>query len=493
VKGNNPVGGGNVEKTNLYHWGFETITKHMLDVILIINQDRIITYVTPTFEDMLGYNVEEVIGENAFALVYEEDRERLEESFRKVINHQEQRTDEYRIFHKNGELKFLEAKVTPVPNYPEKIAVVSIRDITVRKQVELEIQQRKDRYEELLTSLKRFSTDISNMKDEFVLIDRLLKEIKDMIPQSEPNFVVFDHSFEKSPAHHFILGKLHTVGDDISVLLGRRKSKEFVLTVKGSPLHDPMVSKWFETIIYYTNMVFESINSIENLMEQLETTIQRNEKPQWILRLLFNLSEKQRLQLSSDLHHSILHEQIHLQRKFEEMLTEQHFNEDVTRKLDGILNGMMDTIHQIKITCNELRPPMLKELGLIKSLENLFEYTQLSSTYKIFFEFNDYQFPNLNEEVTIGVYRIVQELLNNATKHSKATELHFFLQIDHNRLKLQYKDNGLGLDVNQWTPSFKSMGLSGMRERAHSLNGKIHFASEVGNGLKVELNIPTDA
>lgn len=72
----------------------------------------------------------------------------------------------------------------------------------------------------------------------------------------------------------------------------------------------------------------------------------------------------------------------------------------------------MDTIHQVEMTCNELRPPKLREMGLERTLKSLFDDTQLSSTFKIMFksEINDRL---LNEEKTIAIYRIVQELLNS--------------------------------------------------------------------------------
>ena len=90
----------------------------------------------------------------------------------------------------------------------------------------------------------------------------------------------------------------------------------------------------------------------------------------------------------------------------------------------------------------------------------------------------------------LAFYRIVQELLNNASKHSKASNLHFHINRLDKTLHLHYWDNGIGFEAEKLTPSFKSMGLSGMKERIKSLNGTIEFTSKPGNGLSMNMQIP---
>jgi two-component system, NarL family, sensor histidine kinase ComP len=202
------------------------------------------------------------------------------------------------------------------------------------------------------------------------------------------------------------------------------------------------------------------------------------------------LSEKQRMELSSDLHDTVLQDQMVLLRKLESLLADEQFDKEMDYQLNGIVQGLLDTIHKIRVTCNELRPPLLREMGLVQALENLFEYTQISSTFKIKFNTENTANIRLNEEETIGIYRIVQELLNNAAKHSQAANLFFYLYCLDDRIHLHYSDDGIGFEAKELTPSFKSIGLSGMRERIHSLNGNIEFTSQPGNGLSVKMLIP---
>jgi two-component system, NarL family, sensor histidine kinase ComP len=489
-----------LENISRRNWEFETITKHTLDIIVIVDENQIVKFVTPSFESILGYRPEEFVGKNAFEPLLPEDRDRMMASHREAIFHKEPKVDEYRVYHKNGVLKYFESRVIPVQNHPDNLVVVSIRDITLRKNMEAELEKRKDRYQFLQNQLKNYSHDLSTVMKMSDLINRLVKELNTVIPDSEPKMAVYNREEQMFEGDYplglptyvpkITIGKLQNNNEHIHILIGNRKGHAYILTIKAYSIKESMDSIWLETLVNYTIMVFESLNVIENLMNQLETALEQSERPQWILRLLFNLSEKQRMELSSDLHDTVLQDQMVLYRKLETILKEHHFDTEIDHLLKGIVQKLLDTIHQIRITCNELRPQLLREMGLICALENLFEYTQVTSIFKIRLSTENTDDLVLNEEETIGIYRIVQELLNNAAKHSQAVNLHFHLNRLDGRIHLHYSDDGIGFDTKNLTPSFKSMGLSGMRERIKSLNGTIEFYSQPGNGLTVKVQLP---
>lgn len=493
-------GGGRMEKTTNMNWEFETITKHTQDILIVVDQNQIVQFITPSFETILGYRPEEIIGRNAFDPVFSEDRERLIASHREAFKLKQTKVDEYRVLHKNGEIKYLESRVMPIPNDPNHLVVVTVRDITLRKSMEAELEKRKNRYQVLQNQLRIYSQDLSVIMNVSDLKDRLLDELSTILPLSQPSISIYHRETETfigapplgllSYLTKLTVGKLQYDNEHIHILLGERKERAYILTIKAGSLKESMDSIWFETLIFYTVIVLESLQVIENLVTQLEHALQRNEKPQWILRLLFNLSEKQRMELSSDLNDTVLQDQLLLYRKLEEILQEYEFKGEFQQQLDEIKKGLSDSIHQIQMTCHELRPPLLRELGLLRSVENLFEYTQLSSTFKIKYTTENTDGLILNEEETIGLYRIIQELLNNAGKHSQARNLHFHIEHQGGRVSLHYSDDGIGFDDDKLTPTYKSIGLSGMRERIKSLGGKIEFDSQVGEGLRVRLELP---
>lgn len=479
-----------METFSLNNEFLDLLFTHTMDMHLVVDQHRRVLYATPSFMETTGYNQEELKGIDIFELVHPEDLHYTTERHDHLLLYEENKTTEHRIISKNGEMKYFECKVIPLPGTENYLQVVSIRDTTPRRLMEMELEHRKNRYELLQQSLKSFSQDLSSVMKISELESRLLKELSEILPNSEPGMTV--NSAEELHFKTLTMGKPETVDDRILIKIGEREGNAYILSLNTSSISEHMETIWLETFAYYAVMVFENLNVIENLMNQLETAISSNETPQWMLRLLFNLQEQQRMNLSSDLHDTVLQDQIDLYRRLESLLGREKLEKEIKGQLQGIEQGLLDTIHEIRAACNELRPPLLIELGLERSLENLFDHTQLSSTFKIDFTNRSTTSKSLNEEQTIGIYRIVQELLNNAAKHSRASILNFHMEKQEPFLKMIYIDNGVGFDRSKLSPAFNSMGLTGIAQRAQSLGGKVDFHSEPGKGLKVVLEIPID-
>lgn len=475
-----------MEAANEQNWIYEIIANHTLDIILIVNQHRNVLYATPTFYEIFDITPEELRQIDVFeGSLHPDDRRYMEERHKKLLKTGRPSTTEYRVIDKFGVLRYFECKTTPLPDTEDYLQVVAIRDISERKRMELELERRKNRYEVLQNSLKGFSQDLASVMKVSDLENRMVQEIKNMIPDSEPAIHILEseNTMEKS------LRKLESFNPKIYFKIGERNGRGYILSLNESSMMEKMDFTWLETLICYSVMVFENLNVMENLMNQLEAALKSKETPQWVLRLLFNLQEQQRIQLSSDLHDTVLQDQIDLFRRLEVLKYRKDMKGELIETLSGIEQGLLDSIHQIRRTCNELRPPFLRELGLEKALENLFEYIQISSTFKITFLSENPSNLSLNEEVTIGIYRIIQELLNNAVKHAKASLLNFKMRINET-VQILYCDDGVGFPLEKLKPSFHSMGLTSMMQRVQSLNGEIVFDSKPAQGLKVMIEFP---
>lgn len=463
---------------------FEMVFNHTLDGMFIVDQNRHLVYATPSMMNMSGYEFEEVANRDMFFFVHPEDKEYMLQRHKNLLASKQKNATEYRIIKKSGEIRHFECRTTPLPDTENYLQVVTVRDITDRKLMEIELEKRKNRYEVLQKSLRNFSKDLSLVMKLSDLEERLSREIQTILPDSEPRLLLLT----KEETLSLKVGRLEIRSDEILIKIGERNQSSYILRLNSSAIQEQMDSIWLETLSHYTVMVFENLNIIENLMEQLESAVAKKETPRWVLRLLFNLQEQQRLTLSSDLHDTVLQDQIDLYRRLEALLKRMDLDQDSKSKLKEIEQGMLDIVHEIRMTCNELRPPLLRELGLERALENLFEHIQVTSTYKIDFYSNSV--PPLTEELTIGIYRIIQELLINAENHARASKLQIRIDCMDGLFKLEYQDDGVGFDAINLNPSFNSMGLTSMMQRAESLGGNIGFDSKPGLGLKVILELP---
>ncbi|WP_077212570.1 PAS domain S-box protein [Bacillus dakarensis] len=465
---------------------FETILNHSSDMLLIVDQNRHIIYCTPSVYEITGYSPDELKDVGVFIIVHPEDREFMEHRHKHLLDSGKNNSTEYRMVKKNGEIRYFECKTTPLPGTEQYLQVVSARDITERKEMEMDLEYHKNRHEVLQNSLKNFSNDLTAVMKLTDLEDRMMKELVTILPDCNPKILT---SLPRSDIN-LSDGKMVRVCNYIFIKLGDRKQRPYILSLEANAVRESMESTWIETLVHYSAMVFESLNMIEHLMEQLKTASTRNETPQWVLRMMFNLQEQQRMTLSSDLHDTVLQDQIDLYRRLESLLKQSEIEKEAKSKLIQIEQGLLDIIHEIRATCNRLRPPFLRELGLKTSLENLFEHVQLTSTYKILFTSADLSRLSLSEEQTIGIYRIVQEFLQHAEEYAKAGVVKFDLFAEYDRLKLVYRDDGAWFDLGEGRLDTTHIRLASVNQRAQSLGGNIVLTPTEGSGLLAQLELP---
>lgn len=150
-------------------------------------------------------------------------------------------------------------------------------------------------------------------------------------------------------------------------------------------------------------------------------------------------------------------------------------------------NHIYDGMHHI---IRQLRPGALDNLGLSATLRDLVtNYQQQNPDLKMKLTIKG-EVNNFGETININIYRVIQEAINNALKHSNASAIEIKLDVTKSgELQLMIKDNGNGMDFCQVDHS-RHFGLLGMRERAQALQGTFNIDSEVEKGTTIRINIP---
>ena len=100
---------------------------------------------------------------------------------------------------------------------------------------------------------------------------------------------------------------------------------------------------------------------------------------------------------------------------------------------------------------------------------------------------------DLEPDMAVACFRIVQESITNILRHAKATKIHVTLGQEENSLDLCIKDDGIGMSAREMpgTAAVRStLGLLGMQERAQALGGRITIQSLPGQGTEVRVWIP---
>ena len=135
----------------------------------------------------------------------------------------------------------------------------------------------------------------------------------------------------------------------------------------------------------------------------------------------------------------------------------------------------------------DLRPMLLRDLGLEESLHSLADGMTRSGT--VVTTQVRTAIPRLDEETEIGVYRIAQEALANASRHARARAICISLSVTGRGLELEIADDGRGFAPDARRGS-DALGLVGMEERALALGGRLELRSALGEGTLVRLTCP---
>lgn len=157
------------------------------------------------------------------------------------------------------------------------------------------------------------------------------------------------------------------------------------------------------------------------------------------------------------------------------------------RVIVSAANQIYDGMHNI---VRQLRPGSLDNLGLAETLKDVVNtYQTQHPEVKINLQLKgDVQ--GLGETVSINLYRIVQESLNNALKYAQASNIDVQLtKTVTGDLQLDIKDNGIGMNVDAVDQS-KCFGLLGMRERAQALHGSFNIDAALNQGTAIYIRIP---
>lgn len=457
---------------------YKSLFEHNLDGVFSIELEGLrIVNANRAFEAITGLSSMQQVNRCFLGLIFDEDHLAVVQALREVIQLEAPRDIECRLAAVDGAERIM--SITFVPIYLEgRLNGIHgiIKDITKRKQEERELIRSEERTKYLQMSLNRLSGDLTNVMKVAELERRLLDEVGQVLGTSE----VWIEEKENGEAAGALPSRLIKIGE---------KPHEVNLCVRMNRPLTAAEEEWLNTAVRYATILYDNLHRTEDLMRKLEELMATNETPRWMMRLLFRLSEKERASLSSDLHDTVLQDLIIWYRKLESLRSSSSFKQDAQQELMQIEEGLLDAIHQIRITCNELRPPFLLKMGLVESLKSLFSYARMFSNYEIEFEADSLEAP-LQEDQILGLYRIVQELLNNASKHSRAGKVTMSLRGDGEQVHFRYSDDGVGIDLSQLQGSFQHMGIAGIEKRVISLDGKVSFESAPKNGFRVLIQLP---
>lgn len=277
--------------------------------------------------------------------------------------------------------------------------------------------------------------------------------------------------------------------------------KIFILVLTGSILLVIFIG-FFIAVVLQNQKRFIKVQR-EKLLESERLQEVLRQRPRQII----HAQEEERKRVARDLHDGISQVLASIMYKLHAMKArlsspdEKNIPGEIAILTDDVTTDLEHTLDDLKRIAHNLRPKLFDELGFdasVRSLLSLFqERTHIKCEYVSENVVSPPQPSTIPQEIALGLFRILQEALNNIDKHAGATSVFVHSKTGPTGYQLTIVDNGKGIDpallvlpAQNKSLNYHGMGLISMKERAVLLGGSYNIGRNTPTGTKIFVEIP---
>ncbi len=341
---------------------------------------------------------------------------------------------------------------------------------------------------------KRLEDELVTLKKQVFEIVSVIENLEHDLKLSKKKLYDVNRDFNNHSQNE--LAQAYQTADNIRVELAVRREQETFLIRRRNDLEIRIKDciktlERADSLIGHVGIALDYLSGdLQNAGEQLDNLQQR----QFLGIKIIEAQEEERKRVAREIHDGPAQSMSNIVIKAEicERLMDKDID-DARKELQNLKKVMRDSLQEVRKIIYNLRPMALDDLGLLPTLER----------YVISFKEEngiDVQLKSraINEEIkpviSLAVFRIVQEALNNVLKHAQAKRVSILLELVNKKLNIIIADNGVGFnteDVKIIEPeSTGGFGLFSMKERVALLEGEVAIVSQIGVGTKITIHIP---
>ncbi|MEO8406200.1 MAG: PAS domain S-box protein, partial [Chitinophagaceae bacterium] len=429
-----------------------------------------------------GYTSEEFLAMTIKDIRPIEDEEQLLDDLSRVEKDPDIRTGNWRHRKKNGELIIVDTTAHFIEYGNRKARMVVARDIT--DQVKMEQQKEFDR--------NNLFALINNTDDLIWSIDSNLKLItcnesfRRMIvtvsgkPISPGDNILSSQFTDEQVARYRAFYTRAFSGETFSIIEQFDSPVQFWSEISFYPIRqDGMVAgtACFSRDITRRKKIEEELRLMEERL--LNQKVQEQKE---VTRAIIKAQERERDYIGRELHDNV--SQILAGTKLYLAMAGKK-KEELKEIIKYPLELIDSSILEIRVLTSGYVAP-LKHVNLKELIQTLLDKVKDNSAMQTRFSYDTGDYI-LNEELKLNLYRILQEQINNITKHAEAKNISVTLMADGNFIQLIIADDGKGFDPDT---KRKGIGISNMINRIESFNGEMKIESSPGNGCRTYIRIP---
>jgi len=237
-------------------------------------------------------------------------------------------------------------------------------------------------------------------------------------------------------------------------------------------------------------VIIGAIETLQDITE--EKQLQENRRS--YVQLITEAQEEERKRIARELHDDVSSSLLFLIQRLDMIVSDNRSKQSraLKEKVDILRSHAVETLEQLRRCAQDLRPPILDDLGLVAALEWVTEDMEKNYGIIAHVEVTGTE-RDLPAEVQLPLFRIAQEALGNVRRHAEASIATVNLSFEDDGITMTVSDNGKGFEVPERIEnllSAGSLGIMGMYERARLLNGTLEIKSELGKGTTIVMEAP---
>jgi PAS domain S-box-containing protein len=246
---------------------------------------------------------------------------------------------------------------------------------------------------------------------------------------------------------------------------------------------------WLHSLVSVTHINGEPVN-----VRGFSIDVSRSRQAEATLRelsgRLINAQEEERSRVARELHDDLSQRMALLSIELEQIADAVNSSAKMRRRFESLQNQAQEISSDIHRLSYSLHPSKLDHLGLSAAIKSLCEQINASGKLRVYL--HQQSSPEmLPKAITLCLFRIAQETLRNAVKHSQATHVRVIVQMSRNEVRLSVIDDGCGFEMK--SASFaEGLGFVSMRERLRIVGGELEISSQRAHGTRIEVTIPLD-
>ena len=197
------------------------------------------------------------------------------------------------------------------------------------------------------------------------------------------------------------------------------------------------------------------------------------------------VQEQERKRIAENLHDDIGSKLNALSLYMNQLVQVQSAAASLLPDMKKIIKATAETTRRIS---HELLPPTLENFGLVEAIQELCNTYDQSKDLQVQFSVEEDKGRLQDPTVEMNLFRIVQELISNSTRHGKATEISVQLWQGTEKIHLHYRDNGIGFDVAKMQQQ-KGLGMKNIYSRLNMIKATMEMESEQEGGAQFYVNL----